>query len=99
MRNIILEETCLRVCIDAQLTRRYTCCSDLLSVVKEYNEAYATADKLKMRRIEAAIRVSMAQLEQSGIFDLFSPKEWITGSNEGRKMVGRLYQDYSWLRN
>lgn len=72
-----------------------------------------------MRRIESALRPSMARLDASGLFRLFSVDEWVTaapaassvgsqdgggdgknasGPSEGRKMVGRLYRDYMWLR-
>ena len=66
-----------------------------------------------MRRIESALRPSMAKLDASGLFRLFSVDEWVaeapsraqddkggsvSGPSEGRKMVGRLYRDYMWLR-
>lgn len=40
-------------------------------------------------------------LDRVGLFDLFTPDEWIQliiqGTNEGRRAVGRLYKEFkSW---
>ncbi|KAI1460370.1 hypothetical protein F4805DRAFT_391422 [Annulohypoxylon moriforme] len=64
----------------------------LLINIRTYNEAYKAGDKDKLSQLEEAMRVTLPLLDKVGMFDLFPPEEWIQGDNEGRKVVGKLYQ-------
>ncbi|KAH8197592.1 hypothetical protein TruAng_008224 [Truncatella angustata] len=61
----------------------------LLMNIKAYSKAHAAGDGEKMAKLQEATRASLPLL-QVGIFDLFTPEEWAQGSNEGRKLVGKL---------
>lgn len=43
-----------------------------------------------MAQFESAIGMAVPLLRKVGLFDVFPPEEWAQGSNEGRKLVGRL---------
>ncbi|KAI0900096.1 hypothetical protein F4806DRAFT_278167 [Annulohypoxylon nitens] len=66
----------------------------LLINIRAYNEAHEAGDKEKMALLEESMRATLPLLEKVGMFGLFSPEEWIQGDNEGRKVVGKLYQQY-----
>ncbi|KAI0388081.1 hypothetical protein F5Y04DRAFT_274933 [Hypomontagnella monticulosa] len=66
----------------------------LLVNIRSYNEAHKAGDKSKMAQLEEAMRATLPLLDRVGMFDLFRPEEWITGDNEGRKAVGRMYQEF-----
>lgn len=38
--------------------------------------------------VEEELRLSIPTLFKVGLFDLFSPNEWVQGNNPGRKFVG-----------
>ena len=40
-------------------------------------------------QVEEELRLSIPTLFKVGLFDLFSPQEWINGNNPGRKFVGQ----------
>ncbi|KAL3481276.1 hypothetical protein BJX99DRAFT_253580 [Aspergillus californicus] len=40
--------------------------------------------------IEPAIRAAIPVLQKVGMFQLFSPEEWIHGDSQGRALVGKL---------
>jgi hypothetical protein len=62
----------------------------LLINIKAYNEAHGRGDVDKMAKLREAMRSSLPLLKKVGMFDLFTPDEWINGDNEGRKLVGKL---------
>ncbi|KAI1206501.1 uncharacterized protein F4807DRAFT_233306 [Annulohypoxylon truncatum] len=66
----------------------------LLINIRTYNEAYKAGDKGKLAQLEEAMRATLPLLGRVGMFDLFSPEEWIQGDNEGRRVVGKLYQQF-----
>ncbi|KAI0014493.1 hypothetical protein F4779DRAFT_612782 [Xylariaceae sp. FL0662B] len=66
----------------------------LLINIRAYNEAHAAGDKDKTAALEEAMRAALPLLDRVGLFDLFTPEEWIRGNNEGRSAVGRLFQDF-----
>lgn len=43
--------------------------------------------------LEQELALSVPTLIKVGLFDLFSPQEWIAGDNAGRRYVGQLAQD------
>ena len=45
------------------------------------------------KQLEEAIKAALPALQKVGMFDLFRPEEWMAGSSEGRKLVGRLAKD------
>ncbi|KAK7754262.1 hypothetical protein SLS62_003840 [Diatrype stigma] len=66
----------------------------LLINIRSYNEAHAAEDKEKTAKLEQAMAASLPLLDRVGMFDLFTPDEWIEGTNEGRRAVGRLYKEF-----
>jgi len=40
--------------------------------------------------IEEQLEAAIPTVAKVGLFDLFSPDEWIAGSNEGRRLVGTM---------
>ncbi|PJK04268.1 hypothetical protein CO612_06570 [Lysobacteraceae bacterium NML71-0210] len=44
--------------------------------------------------IEKQIELAIPTLFKVGLFDLFTPQEWIQGDNPGRKLVGQLALAY-----
>lgn len=71
----------------------------LLINIRAYNEAHAAGEKEKTAGLEKAMAASLPLLDRVGMFDLFTPDEWIQGTNEGRKTVGRLYQEFKSRQN
>ena len=65
----------------------------LLVNIRAYNEAHANGSWAKMETLRTALRAAIPLLQKVGMFDLFPPEEWIQGNNEGRKLVGRIYQE------
>ncbi|KAI0484879.1 hypothetical protein GGR56DRAFT_669389 [Xylariaceae sp. FL0804] len=63
----------------------------LLVNVRAYNEAHAAGDAAAVAGLEDRFRASLPLLDRVGLFGLFTPDEWVQGSNEGRRAVGRLY--------
>ncbi|PWY80264.1 hypothetical protein BO94DRAFT_537142 [Aspergillus sclerotioniger CBS 115572] len=66
----------------------------LLINIRVYNEAHANGNRDKMETLRTALRTAIPLLQKVGMFDLFPPEEWIQGDNEGRKLVGRIYQEF-----
>ncbi|KAI8965575.1 hypothetical protein F5Y11DRAFT_295299 [Daldinia sp. FL1419] len=66
----------------------------LLINIRAYNEAHKIGDENKKAQLEESLSASLPLLEKVGMFDLFRAEEWISGDNEGRKVVGKLYQDF-----
>ncbi|KAI2464574.1 hypothetical protein F4781DRAFT_436296 [Annulohypoxylon bovei var. microspora] len=66
----------------------------LLINIRTYNEAYKAGDKEKLAQLEKAIGATLPLLHKVGMFDLFLPEEWIQGDNEGRRVVGKMYQQF-----
>lgn len=77
-----------------ELTAKLQTYSALLINIRAYNEAHKAGDKEKTALLEESMRATLPLLEKVGMFGLFSPEEWIQGDNEGRKVVGKLYQQY-----
>lgn len=46
-------------------------------------------------QVEEELRLSIPTLFKVGLFDLFSPEEWVSGSNPGRKFVGQVALEYT----
>ncbi|KAK6957941.1 hypothetical protein Daesc_000731 [Daldinia eschscholtzii] len=51
-------------------------------------------DKDKQAQLEDSMRATLPLLDKVGMFELFPPEDWISGNNEGRKVVGRMYQEF-----
>ncbi|KAF2964678.1 hypothetical protein GQX73_g8901 [Xylaria multiplex] len=66
----------------------------LLVNIRTYNTAHAAGDADKMRALETGFKAALPLLDKVGLFDLFTPDEWIRGDNAGRTAVGRLYQEF-----
>ncbi|KAI0099102.1 hypothetical protein GGR51DRAFT_536710 [Nemania sp. FL0031] len=66
----------------------------LLINIRTYNTAHAAGDTAKTQALEASFKAALPLLDKVGLFDLFTPEEWIQGNNEGRKAVGRLHQEF-----
>ncbi|KAI1379615.1 hypothetical protein F4677DRAFT_442590 [Hypoxylon crocopeplum] len=66
----------------------------LLVNIRTYNEAHRTGDNDKMAQLAESMRATLPLLDKVGLFDLFGPEEWIRGDNEGRKAVGKMYQEF-----
>ena len=47
--------------------------------------------------VEEELRLAVPTVVKVGLFDLFSPEEWIDGANAGRRFVGEIALEY--LRN
>ncbi len=61
--------------------------SAMLHNVKLYNEG-------ARGEIERELELSVPTLIKVGLFDLFAPAEWISGSNPGRRLVGEKANEY-----
>ena len=52
-------------------------------------------------KVEMELESAIPQLFKVGLFKLFSPQEWMNGTDAGRALVGRLALEYlesnSWL--
>ncbi|QDQ28336.1 hypothetical protein FNU76_19365 [Chitinimonas arctica] len=44
--------------------------------------------------VERELELAVATLFKVGLFDLFSPEEWVAGDNPGRRFVGLKAQAY-----
>ncbi|KAI1126219.1 hypothetical protein F5Y10DRAFT_245400 [Nemania abortiva] len=66
----------------------------LLINIRAYNAAHAACDTAKTQALESSFKAALPLLDKVGLFDLFTPDEWIQGNNEGRRAVGRLYQEF-----
>ncbi|KAI0970131.1 hypothetical protein F4678DRAFT_148194 [Xylaria arbuscula] len=66
----------------------------LLVNIRAYNEAHAAGDTAKTKALEASFEAALPLLDKVGLFDLFTPNEWIQGNNQGRMAVGQLYQEF-----
>jgi hypothetical protein len=64
--------------------------STLLVNIRTYNEAHAAQDATRMAQLEADIGSALPLLRKVGLFELFPPEQWMQGSNEGRKLIGKL---------
>ena len=49
--------------------------------------------------IERELKSAIPTLVKVGLFDLFSPDEWVRGSNPGRKFVGECAREYLGKQN
>lgn len=67
----------------------------LLVNIREYNEAHAKGDAATMQELQERMKAALPLLKKVGFFDLFTPEEWMAGSNEGRKLVGKLAVEHS----
>ncbi|KAI1364582.1 hypothetical protein F5Y08DRAFT_204715 [Xylaria arbuscula] len=66
----------------------------LLVNIRSYNTAYAAGDTAQIQALRTSFEASLPLLDRVGLFDLFTPDEWVQGQNEGRKVVGQLYQAF-----
>ncbi|KAI0199194.1 hypothetical protein F4808DRAFT_433041 [Astrocystis sublimbata] len=66
----------------------------MLVNIRTYNVAHAAGDTAKTEALESSFKAALPLLDKVGLFDLFTPEEWIQGDNEGRKAVGRLYREF-----
>jgi hypothetical protein len=62
--------------------------------IRAYNTALAASDVAKAKALEESFKTALPLLDKVGLFELFTPDDWIRGDNEGRKAVGRLYQEF-----
>jgi hypothetical protein len=62
--------------------------------IRAYNEAYAAGDGDTMEKLKTAMGMSLTLLHKVRFFELFTPDEWMAGSNEGRKLVGQMYVEF-----
>jgi hypothetical protein len=65
----------------------------LLINIRSYNEAHAKGDAIQMNELEEKMKLALPLLKRVGFFDLFTPDEWMAGTNEGRKLVGKIAKD------
>ncbi|KAI8623000.1 hypothetical protein F5Y19DRAFT_406153 [Xylariaceae sp. FL1651] len=66
----------------------------LLVNIRTYNAAHTARNTSRTQALEASFKTALPLLDKVGLFDLFTPEEWIQGDNEGRKVVGRLYREF-----
>ncbi|OTA99781.1 hypothetical protein M426DRAFT_324851 [Hypoxylon sp. CI-4A] len=66
----------------------------MLINIRAYNAAQKAGELDKLPPLEEALRVTLPLLDKVGMFELFKPEEWINGDNNGRALVGRMYQQY-----
>ncbi|GAW12325.1 hypothetical protein ANO14919_016900 [Xylariales sp. No.14919] len=66
----------------------------LLLNIRAYNTAHAAGDTAKTQALESSFEAALPLLDKVGLFDLFTPDEWIRGNNEGRRAVGKLYEEF-----
>jgi hypothetical protein len=45
-------------------------------------------------QVEKELELAVPTLIKVGLFDLFAPEDWISGSNPGRRFVGELAKRY-----
>ena len=58
--------------------------------IKAYDKAHADGgDAEQLAELRAKIEAAVPVLKMVGMFDLFSADEWLGGTSEGRKLVGR----------
>lgn len=62
--------------------------------IRAYNAALAAGETAKAKALEESFKTALPLLDKVGLFDLFTPDDWIRGDNEGRKAVGRFYQEF-----
>ena len=48
--------------------------------------------------VEEELQLAIPTLFKVGLFDLFPPKEWIKGTNAGRKFIGKAAIQYQAFR-
>lgn len=48
----------------------------------------------KKEQVKEELLLAIPTLFKVGLFDLFSPEEWIAGNNEGRTFVGEAAKHY-----
>lgn len=53
-------------------------------------KAYDAGDESTRAALEPVIRAAVPTLEKVGMFDLFTPDEWINNGGPGRALVGQL---------
>jgi hypothetical protein len=53
-------------------------------------KAYDVSEQSQRAQIEPALRAAIPVLQQVGMFDLFSPEEWVKGGSPGRAFVGKV---------
>ncbi|KAI0025386.1 hypothetical protein F4780DRAFT_325581 [Xylariomycetidae sp. FL0641] len=66
----------------------------LLANIRAYNTAHAAGDHPQTQALMASFRAALPLLDRVGLFDLFTPAEWMAGDNAGRKAVGRAYLEF-----
>ncbi|MDQ7735715.1 hypothetical protein QT231_23740 [Halomonas sp. SpR1] len=45
-------------------------------------------------QVEMELKLAIPTLVKIGLFDLFSPEEWINGSNPGRRFLGECAREF-----
>jgi hypothetical protein len=63
--------------------------------IKAYDRAYADRDREQLQKLQAKIKAAVPVLKMAGMFDLFSPDEWMGWTSEGRELVGRFAAELS----
>jgi hypothetical protein len=58
--------------------------------IKAYDRAHTGGDHEQLQELQTKIKAAVPVLKMAGMFDLFSPEEWMGGTSEGRKLVGRF---------
>ncbi|KAI1348220.1 hypothetical protein F5Y01DRAFT_217153 [Xylaria sp. FL0043] len=66
----------------------------LLVNIRAYNAAHAAGDTAKTSALEDSFKAALPLLDKVGLFDLFTPEEWVQGNNQGRKAIGQLFQEF-----
>ena len=56
-------------------------------------KAYNAGDDEQRKALEPAIRASIPVLTKVGMFDIFTPEDWINGGSPGRALVGKLARE------
>ncbi|KAF1939240.1 hypothetical protein EJ02DRAFT_457097 [Clathrospora elynae] len=65
----------------------------LIINIKLYDELLSQSsvdDDERRAELEAMMAASLPVLKKAGMFDLFTPEDWMRGSSPGRRFVGEL---------
>jgi hypothetical protein len=58
--------------------------------IKAYDRAHAAGDEDQLCELQSKIQAAVPVLKTAGMFDLFSPEDWMGGTSEGRRLVGEM---------
>lgn len=71
------------------LLRNIFAYDELIRLLDSTTEAQKNQLNAEVAKYELMLKTPLPLLQKVGLFDLFSPEEWVNGGTPGRKFVGR----------